>query len=323
MKPIALLPALLGIGLLAASLSGISRPAVAQDHLRVGKPEAKGYDFAILDIGVQTGIFARHGIVTETLNFAGGAKAQGGLAADAIDLYLGGGPDMAGIAKGVPAKGVGAMAGAPMNMALIVRSDGEFTNGDQLRGHTVGISTPASLTAWLATDYPREKGWGTDGLRRVALGTMDSELAGLLSKNVDSLVGNTEAGYTLQAAGRVKVLVVFGETIHDYLTHVIYASNPLITQHPDTLRRFLAGWYETVRYMRDHRAETIAITRPITLLSQDIAERIYDEQRDMYMTDGHFPPAAMAVLRKSFVELGLLEQVPPDDVMITEAFLPK
>jgi len=42
---------------------------------------------------------------------------------------------------------------------------------------------------------------------------------------------------------------------------VIYASDKLIEGNPAALKTFLAGWFETIAFMRDHRQETIDIGR--------------------------------------------------------------
>ncbi|HEX3973028.1 MAG TPA: hypothetical protein VHX19_17000, partial [Stellaceae bacterium] len=48
--------------------------AQADDHVRVGTPEGTAYIFAPIDVGNGAGIFAKHGLTVEKLNFAGGGK---------------------------------------------------------------------------------------------------------------------------------------------------------------------------------------------------------------------------------------------------------
>src|SRR2546427_11538777 len=91
-------------------------PAGAAEKLRVGKAVPFAWTFTPLDVGVQTGIFAKHGLQIEISSFGGDARMQQGLTADAIDVGIGSGPGMAFMAKGVPAKAVAAVAGLPKNM---------------------------------------------------------------------------------------------------------------------------------------------------------------------------------------------------------------
>jgi ABC-type nitrate/sulfonate/bicarbonate transport system substrate-binding protein len=293
------------------------------DHLRVGKSEPKGFDFAILDVGIAKGFYQKRGLDIDVYGFAGGAKEMAALAAGAIDIDLGAGAEMASIAKGVPAKAVAAMAGPPLNMCLVVLPGG-FSKPEDIKGRSIGISTAASLTDAMATYFSRDMGWGLDGMKHVALGNVDAELAGLFAKNVDSAVIDTEEGYHLQGMGRIKVLTLFGTVIPVFLTHAIFASNDLIAKNPDSIKRFLAGWFETVRWMQANRAEAIALSQKVTLLPDDIAGRIYDEQmKAMYYTDGHFPPAVIDAMRQLFLDLHMLPSVPPNGDLYTEEFLSK
>src|SRR5262249_61214105 len=127
-----------------------------------------------------------------------------------------------------------------------------------------------------------------------------------------------EGGYQLEAQGRAKVLVNFGDTIKTFLTHVIYASPDMMSKREGALREFLKGWFETVQFMRNNKDETVRITSVVTRLSPEIASRVYDIQKPMFLTDGHFDREAVKVVKQSILELGQAETVPPDDQLFTE-----
>src|SRR5262245_58477316 len=112
-------------------------PADAQ-KLRLGKAVPEAFSFTPADIGMRTGIFPRNNIDLEITSFAGDARMQQAAAADSIDILLGSGPAMAFIAKGAPIKGVAAMAGPPLLLAIVVKPDGPKTVAD-LRGKTVSV----------------------------------------------------------------------------------------------------------------------------------------------------------------------------------------
>ena len=82
-------------------------PAGAAEKLRVGKAVAFAWTFTPLDVGIETGQFAKHGLDVEASAAAGDAKLQQALAAGSLDMGIGSGPGMAFMAKGVPAKAVG------------------------------------------------------------------------------------------------------------------------------------------------------------------------------------------------------------------------
>ena len=61
-------------------------PAGAAEKLRVVKAVAFAWTFTPLDVGIQTGIFAKHGLDVEASAAAGDAKLQQALAADSVDI---------------------------------------------------------------------------------------------------------------------------------------------------------------------------------------------------------------------------------------------
>src|SRR5258708_34484874 len=91
-------------------------PANATEKLRVGKAVPFAWSFTPLDVGIQTGIFAKHGLEIEASAFGGDAKLQQALAAHELHIGVGHGPGMAFMAKCVPAKCVAAITGMPPNM---------------------------------------------------------------------------------------------------------------------------------------------------------------------------------------------------------------
>ena len=54
-------------------------------------------------------------------------------------------------------------------------------------------------------------------MKRAYIGSMTSEVAGLLTKNVDAIVGPVEGGYILEAKGQAKPLLTFRryDRLHD------------------------------------------------------------------------------------------------------------
>jgi ABC-type nitrate/sulfonate/bicarbonate transport system substrate-binding protein len=111
--------------------------------------------------------------------------------------------------------------------------------------------------------------------------------------------------------------------IKDFIIHVIYATNKDIAGRPDDLRNFLNAWFETIAFMRTHKEETIKIAAPVIGKDAEITGRTYDELMPMFSEDGKFSPSALAVLSKSWVELGTLPAEPDLTTLYTEEFLPK
>jgi len=60
--------------------------------------------FAIQEVGIAQGIFAKHGIEIETITLDGSAKQHQAMTAGSADIALGAGPDMVSSPKARPRK---------------------------------------------------------------------------------------------------------------------------------------------------------------------------------------------------------------------------
>jgi NitT/TauT family transport system substrate-binding protein len=275
-----------------------------------------------LDVGVAAGIFAKHGLAIESVSFTGSARLQQGMAANSIDIGLGSGPELAMVAKGAPVIAVGAIVLSP-RMTITVRANGPIHAPADLRGKRIGVSTSASLTEWLTRELARREGWGRDGVQAIALGSDAAQIAAMKTEQIDGLVLDVATALRLESAGEGRIVLYFGDIIKDFIQNAAYARRDLVATDPDRVRRFLAGWYETIAYMGTHKPESIKIALPIVDLPTELAARGYDQWMEAYSRDGKFDPVALGLLAKSFVEMGLLPSEPDMSRLYTEEFLPK
>lgn len=310
-------------GLAAMAALVLAPQAQADTKVRVGQPQAGTFQFVPLQVGIETGIFKKHGIEVEVSSFSGGPRVQQAIAADSIDIGMGSGPELALAAKGAPEIGVAAIADAPYSVLLATLKDSPIKTAADLKGKTISISSKGSLTDWLARELSRLQGWGPDGFKAAPLGSTAAQLAALKTHQIDGMIVEANAGYRMEEDGSGRVVVQFGDIIKTFHIYVLYARKAFAAQNPDAVRGFLAGWFETIDYMKQHRAETIAIVQKSAGVSPALAARDYDELSGMFNPTGRFNPAALAVLSRSFVEMGMLPQEPDMKALISEEYLPK
>jgi ABC-type nitrate/sulfonate/bicarbonate transport system substrate-binding protein len=246
---------------------------------------------------------------------------QQGMTSGSIDMSVAGNTELAFVAKGVPEICIAVTAGPPADMALIVRADNDIAKPADLKGKTIGVTSETSLTSWLALAFSQRQGWGNDGVKRAYLGPISASVSALLVKNVDAFVGSYEGGMVLEAQGRGRPLIDFGD-IGLFITHLMTASDAMVRDHPDQVKRFAAAWFETVKWMESHKQETLRLIGPPTGLSLELASKVYDNEMPAVSKDGRFDPKAVAATMDSFVALGLLTSVPKDKALYTEKFLP-
>jgi ABC-type nitrate/sulfonate/bicarbonate transport system substrate-binding protein len=227
------------------------------------------------------------------------------------------------IVKGVPSRAVAAMANEPLSMGLSVGKNSPIKEPQDLKGKTISISTVGSLTFWLAQELSRQMGWGRNGIKTVPIGVSAAHVAALRTGQVQGIITSSSIGYTLEKNGDGHVLVEFGRIIKDFHTHVIFATNEIMTHRPDQIRRFLAGWIEVIAYMASHRSDTIRMAMAVSGLPEDIQIREYDNSMPMMSRDLRFRPKALDALARSFTELEILPKTPDMKGLYTEEFLPK
>ena len=301
----------------------LAAPAARGELLRVGKAVPEAFSFLPLDVGMRYGFFKKYGIEIETSAYGGGGMLQQALTADSVDIGLGSSPEMSGIVKGVPTKAVAAMAGAPLLIALMVRPDGTIKTVDDLKGRRVGVTSSNSLTAWLVGQLSLQKGWGRDGISATPLGAIPGLLAALMMMQVDGFVADISTLLRAEEAGEGKILLSFGDLVQDFHIHVIFATNKLIATRPGAVRGFLAGWFETIAFMRANKAKSVETAMAVLDLNRSIAERSYDTLMPMFSDDGRFDGKALSVLSRSFVDLKYLPAQPDMSKLFTEEYLPK
>src|SRR5262252_653241 len=264
--------AVVGALALATGAMVLAAPAGAAEKLRVGKAVPEAFSFVPLDIGMRKGFFAKQGLEIESIAFAGDARMQQAMASDSLDIALGSGPAMAFIIKGAPIKAVAAMAGPPLLLAIVVRPDGPKTVTD-LKGKKVSVSTAGSLTYWLVSETARRHGWGPDGISIAPMGALAGQIAALKRGDIDGVIMDIGNAFDLEKKGEGRILVRFTD-IKDFHIHVIFARDKLIAAKPDAIRSFLKGWFETIAFMRTHKAETVAIAAEVTNKDAEITNRV-------------------------------------------------
>jgi ABC-type nitrate/sulfonate/bicarbonate transport system substrate-binding protein len=306
------------IAALALSSSGVC----AEEKLRFGKSLASLFHYTPIDVGIETGIFKKHGFEIETTSFAGDAKLQQALAAGAVDIGVGGGPALAFVAKGSPDLGVAEAAGAPLGATMTVLADSPIKAIADLKGKIVSVSTVGSQTEWMTRELSRQQGWGPDGIKTVALGELPAQIAALKTHQTDVVTADITTAYRLVDSGDGRILVKFGDVIPSYVNSVLYATNDMMANRSEALRQFLAAWFETVAFMKQNKAETVRIAAGVLKIPEPIVSRVYDETARMISPDGRFDRKGLAVLSRSFVEMNMLPAEPELSSLYTEKFLP-
>ena len=311
------------LALAALVLGAPAASAQAEDLIRVGKAGREAFSFVPVDIGDQMGFFKKHNLKVEISSFAGDARLQQAMAADALDMSLGSGPGMAFTVKGAPVKAVAAFAGPPLLFALVVPKQSPLKSEADLNGKTIGVSGVGSVTQWLVNQIAVKQGWGLGAIKVVGIGENAARVAAVKSNSIDGGVVDIASALLYAQSGDGRILNRFATVTSDFHVHVMFATDKAIAQKPEAIRAFIEGWFETIAFMRANKAKSVEIAAEVMGTDKDLAAGIYDELMPMFANDGRFNPKALDVLAKSLVELKTLPIEPDMTKLYTEALLPK
>jgi NitT/TauT family transport system substrate-binding protein len=307
-----------------ALLLAVCAPASASaESLRVAKAAQQEFAFAVLDVGLRQGFFAKQGLEIEGgMEFGGSPQLQQAMAAGSVDIGLGSGTDLAYEMKGAPVKAIAAMAGPPLGLVIAVKADGPIKTVADLKGKSIGVSGTASLTAWLTRELSRQQGWGTNGISVDYTGSVSARWAALTVNQIDGTAVGVGSALQAEQRGLARIALNFGDYVKAFHVHAIYATNNVIESKPEAIRAFLRGWLDTIAFMRANKSETVKIVQDSMRVDAEIASRTYDITMPELSPDGRFDAAALAALARSFVELKILPTEPDMSGLYTEAFLP-
>ena len=296
-------------------------PAWAADTLRVGKPTQTSFNFALLEVGVEAGIFQKHDLTLELIAFGGAARLQQALAVDAVDIGISGLIDMLLIVKGAPVIAVAAVNNE-LNQIIVVAADGPIQDVDDLAGQTFAASSATALSGWLPQELARARGW-KEGIKLNTGGSQGASLALLKTNQIQAMTLDEVAALSGVRAGELRMVFDMQEALPGFHQNAFFATTRLVQENPDALRRFLAAWLETVAYARTHKEEATKVIAEATSIDADLVTQVYDKLIGLFSDTGAFHPDVMAKMRDAYVELGILDEAPDVEKLYTEEYLPK
>jgi ABC-type nitrate/sulfonate/bicarbonate transport system substrate-binding protein len=298
--------------------------ASAQTTLTVGKAAPNADPIIPVDVGNQLGIFKKHGLDLKIVDFTGGSKMATAMAAGSIDIGDGAGTEMALVAKGVPMTAICETAGPIPFIGIGVPYDSPIHTIDQLKGKRIAFSSAGSLTEWLSKELERSQGWGPNGVTGVAIGNGASNIISSFRAHlVDADIGVTSLFLAMEEKKTGRLLFPVSKYEGSLASGTLYASNTLIKSNPNAVREFVAGWVDTVNYIRAHKAEAVKIESSVAGFPESVMSKDYDLTIGMFSKACEFDPESLATLKRSFADLKLLPTTPDMSKLYTNAFLPK
>jgi NitT/TauT family transport system substrate-binding protein/sulfonate transport system substrate-binding protein len=299
-----------GLKLIAAAVTLLwAGTASAQQPLEIRIGAAYATDHAAAFIGVEKGIFAKHGLDAKLVMYQTGVEMINGLLANAQEVnIMGSVPFLAGVSRGQPLVLIGHLHGDALsdsysqNNAIITTPQGGVRIDDlqSLRGKKVGLA----------------RGTGAEGyllgiLAQAGLKDSDLTLVNIPPANTATALrqGDVQAVAAWEPWATVTALrtpgaieVIRGKCDGCYDPGSILTTRAVIAQKAEQLRRFMVAFAEAHQWLRQHYDEAAEIDmRWIPGLDLDVVKvairnSLYDLRVTKNTIDGYNKKAIPALV---------------------------
>lgn len=310
------------VGLLVgiAALGLVAEQAQAADKVRVGVATVYG-PFAPLFAAQELGFFKERDLEVENTTYRGGGASQEAMAAGAADVVTNSPMGAAlAISKGVKQKVVAAVATAtPQGWFIVVPKDSPIQTIADLKGKTVGVTAKGSTTDFFALWTAKH---ANITFRTVPLGGAGL-LPSLKNKQVDAVVLFPNIGYAALNEGSYRSVADLAKLMGPIVPDTIVASEDMINNRPDVLKRYLQALTKTVAYMKANEAWSKAFIKRYTEEPSDaVVEASYRDLMADTRTDGDIKPEWVQASLELMKLVPGAGTVPTIDAVFTNRFLP-
>ena len=214
--------------------------------------------------------------------------------------------------QNLPVKGVMGWFDRPLHI-LIAKPN--FKRLTDFKGKKIGVSGMGSAPHIILREALAQAGMHPErDVTTLAIGGSGERLAALVAGTVDATPLDVAYVEKAEKLGLVSVLY-FGDVVHTRLGG-FGVSMDKIRKQPAQITRMIRASLKGVRFIRDHKPETLAIMRDYLGVSADGAVKVYDFAMRSLNTDGLVAKKTMDTeIRLAKDQLKLSEDIPEDKLM--------
>jgi NitT/TauT family transport system substrate-binding protein len=290
----------LPVPLLALVACLIAAPSIAQEKLKLAVGQRGNWDTAIPELGMQKGIFQKHGLDLEVLYTQGSGETIQAVISGSVDMGLAAGLTgvMGAFEKGAPVRPVSnSMTGAD-DLYWYVPADSPIKTIKDAVGKTISYSTRGSSTHIAVLGFIN---YFKVDMKPTPVGGPSASFAQTMSNQVD--IGWSSAPLQLKdlKEGRIRMLVRESEVpkFQNMTVRVNISNLDTIARRKGAIDKFLAAYNETLDWMYSD-PDAIKRWADWTQTPLDVAQGMRDE---------YFPKKNMLLERLSGVEDAMTDAV--------------
>jgi NitT/TauT family transport system substrate-binding protein len=275
-------------------------------------------DVAPIYLGVEEGIFEKHGLdVTLTLA-QGGAAIVPAVQSGQMEFGFSNVTSLAiGRAQGLPLKLV---ATGPQTTgdsdddfaAVMVPADSDVQTAADLDDKRIAVNTLNNINDTVISEGIRQDGGNSETIQYVEMGFPD--MAGQLEAgNVDA-IGAVEPFVTIaEAAGARRIFAQYADPIPDLSIAGYFTTDDMIEKDPELVDAFVTAMKESQQFATDNPEEAKAILPEYTTLEPDVIEQLTMPR----FPQEHNIESLQTVIDLS-VEAGLVDEAPSIEDLVRQ-----
>jgi sulfonate transport system substrate-binding protein len=270
-------------------------PVFAQELLPIKIGAATATDHAPIFVGVEQGIFAKHGLDAKVEIFPTGVEMLNGLIAGALDVsVLGSTPYLSGISNGFPLVLIGHLHGDALrqeysdNVSIVASEASGITKGDfaSLKGHKIALPRGSGAETFLL-GHLAQANLSIDDV--TLINAKPAELSTALANgDADAIVIWEAFASTAVAKVPGAVRVVQGGCATCYDPGVVLTTKSVVEEKSELLTRFAAAFAESQQWVRQNSDAAAEINMhwidgvELDIMKDAITRSHYDGRMSVY-----------------------------------------
>jgi len=232
-------------------------------------------------LGIEKGIYARHGLDLDIVTFLkGGPVVIAAAASQQVDLGSLGTPILTGISRGIPIKVMGAPAMKGQEFVLLGRND--IASIADLKGKVVSVSSVGGGQAQALRKILRANGVKDNEVKVIAYGSAPNGYLSLTSGQVAGVVLSEPNISRIVVEGQGRILAEAADYYGRYQHSYVFASKKFIAEKPDAIRTFFEADREALRYAKAHLDELSAYGAAKLNLDPKILAKVFERNLDKW-----------------------------------------
>jgi ABC-type nitrate/sulfonate/bicarbonate transport system substrate-binding protein len=270
-------------------------------------PPALSLNQLALFVGADHGTFRQYGLDLEWTIMRSSSAVAATVSAEADYLYSGDSGVFAA-AQGMPLKLF--LCNAKNQIHRLVAAP-TVRDWPDFRGKTVGTTDVASTTTLIADAMLEKHGVGKGEVTYFATGNTENNLTSLLSGQVDAAVLSPPA-YVLAEQQGFRIAAKSEEYV-PLPPNCAVATETKLREKPDEVKNLIRGTFAAMDVIQRDRDKTLQTMINVLAIEPELAERLYDDVRPQFTSNGKMTEAQIAwQLQEAAERLG--SEVPPAKV---------